>query len=53
MKPAIIRQRRTDPRGQQVVQVVCPRCEHRHWFPADMRTAICPRNRNAITIRTA
>jgi len=34
VKRAVVRQRRTDPTGRQFVNIVCPRCDGRHWLPA-------------------
>jgi len=42
MKHAIVRQRRTLRDGRQLVNIVCPICDHRHWIPADANVGDCP-----------
>jgi hypothetical protein len=46
---AVIRGRRRLADGRRLVNVVCPRCEHRHWLP-DTATGYCPRRHTAFTI---
>jgi hypothetical protein len=52
MKRAVIRQRRHDPAGRQLINVVCPRCDGRHWLPVDA-SGICPRRGGTFAIETA
>jgi hypothetical protein len=33
MKAARVRGRRTGPDGRRLVNVICPKCNHCHWFP--------------------
>ncbi len=46
MKRAIVRQRRRNPAGGELVCVVCSHCDGRHWLPAGDSGA-CPRRSNA------
>jgi hypothetical protein len=49
---AIVRQRRTDPAGRQLINVVCPRCDGRHWLSAGA-TGTCPRRTSAAAFTIA
>jgi hypothetical protein len=51
MNRAQIRQRRTDHTGRQLVNVVCPVCDRRHWMPDD-DTGCCTRKPGTFTITT-
>ena len=42
MKRAVVRQRRRDNAGRELVCVVCPVCDGRHWLTA-ATTGTCPR----------
>lgn len=44
VKAAVVRGRRTGPDGARLVNVVCPRCDGRHWVP-DADAGWCPRRR--------
>ena len=49
VKRAVVRQRRTDHTGRDLVNIVCPRCDGRHWVPVG-GTGTCPRRGGAFAI---
>lgn len=52
MKRAVVRQRRRDDSGRELLNVVCPRCDGRHWIPT-AATGRCPRKTTAAAFAIA
>jgi hypothetical protein len=52
MRAAQIRQRRHDHNGRELINVVCPRCNGRHWLRA-APTGYCPRRTTAAAFAIA
>jgi hypothetical protein len=49
VKRATVRQRRSDAADRQLVNVVCPVCDGRHWLP-EADTGCCTRRPGTFTI---
>jgi hypothetical protein len=49
MKRASIRARRRLADGHRLIQVVCPRCDHRHWMP-EAAAGFCSRHHATFTV---
>jgi hypothetical protein len=44
-----IKARRTDRSGRQLLQIVCPACDQRHWVTSTATDVACPRRSKRIS----